>query len=252
MSFRGTRCSYSKCLCYNEEVMTNRTSGFTIIEVVLFLAISSLLAVGLMAGSSVAIQRQQYRDAVQSFANFIRDEYAHVVSVENNRSDTASLAGCDDSSRGQSECVIVGRYIATDDGEAYKTYPIYAKSIGEDWQYRFDDSQATAYKVGWGSKASMKGSTAGEASLVIYRNPKTGIIATYSDTKRYDSSIASPSSIDKLINVADSTKMVAREICIDNTGWAHWVSGERQSVMLAAYAASGNAVAVKKTTGVCV
>jgi type II secretory pathway pseudopilin PulG len=62
--------------------MIRRTSGFTIIEVVLFLAISGLMAIGLLAGTSMAIQRQQYRDAVQSFAGYLRDEYARVVSVD--------------------------------------------------------------------------------------------------------------------------------------------------------------------------
>ena len=82
--------------------MIRRTSGFTIIEVVLFLAISGLMAIGLLVGTSMAIQRQQYRDAVQSFAGYLRDEYARVVSVEND-----GTAKCGASVRGQSECFIV-------------------------------------------------------------------------------------------------------------------------------------------------
>ena len=57
-------------------------SGFTIVEVVLFLAITGLLTVGLLAGVSAALRQQQYHDAVQSFAGFIRDQYSRVIRIE--------------------------------------------------------------------------------------------------------------------------------------------------------------------------
>ena len=59
--------------------MGNWQKGFTIIEVVLVIAISGLMAAGIMIGVSSSINRQQYRDSVQSFAAFLRSEYSKVV-----------------------------------------------------------------------------------------------------------------------------------------------------------------------------
>ena len=63
--------------------MGNKQKGFTIIEVILFVAISGLLTSMLMVGVSMSINRQQYRDSVQSYAGFLRNEYSKVVNVEN-------------------------------------------------------------------------------------------------------------------------------------------------------------------------
>ena len=51
-----------------------RQDGFTIIEVTLFLAVSGFFAISLLVGASTAVQRQQYRDSVQSFANYLRSQ----------------------------------------------------------------------------------------------------------------------------------------------------------------------------------
>ena len=93
--------------------MGNKQKGFTIIEVILFVAISGLLTSMLMVGVSMSINRQQYRDSVQSYAGFLRNEYSKVVNVENERSKgTCPIEGSDgraETLRGQSDCVIVGR-----------------------------------------------------------------------------------------------------------------------------------------------
>ena len=72
-----------------------------------------------------------------------------MVNVENERSKgTCPIEGSDgraETLRGQSDCVIVGRYITTEgslgstDGNLYKTYPVYA--------YRPDKGSAWTYKT---------------------------------------------------------------------------------------------------------
>ena len=62
--------------------------GFTIIEVMLFLVVTSALAIMLVTSTGVAIQRQQYKDSVQSFASFWNNQYGKIVSPENERSAT--------------------------------------------------------------------------------------------------------------------------------------------------------------------
>lgn len=99
-------------------------SGFTVIEVVLFLAISGLLIAGLFVGVGTNIARRRYDDSVQATADELRGLYSRVadtVVVERPNDSSckgltaASLSeGVDltakgfNSGRGRSECVVYG------------------------------------------------------------------------------------------------------------------------------------------------
>jgi type II secretory pathway pseudopilin PulG len=95
-------------------------SGFTIIEVMLFLGVTGLLAVGILVGSGLAIGQQRYRDSVNSLKSFIQDQYSETSNVINSRPGNWS---CDGSGavgetaigggqpRGTSECVMLGRLV---------------------------------------------------------------------------------------------------------------------------------------------
>ena len=54
-------------LCYNEG-MKHKRKGFTLIEIVLFLAITGLLFVGIIVGTNNSIGQQRFTDSVQNFA----------------------------------------------------------------------------------------------------------------------------------------------------------------------------------------
>src|SRR4029450_12347478 len=96
---------------------TKTQSGFTLIEVMLFLAVTGLLAMGILAGSGAAINQQRYRDSVNSLKSDIQQQYSEVTSVINSRganwecnangviSDTGGPAG---EARGRSDCVMLG------------------------------------------------------------------------------------------------------------------------------------------------
>lgn len=57
-------------------------SGFSVIEVMLVLAITGLMLVGILGGSYTSITRQRYTDAVRSFAEYLRTNYSEVISPE--------------------------------------------------------------------------------------------------------------------------------------------------------------------------
>lgn len=231
-------------------------AGFTIVEVVLFLAIAGALAGTLLATTTAAIQQQQYRDAVQSFAGFLRGQYERVVSVENDRapSDHCPISGAlDRAGRGQSDCVIVGRYITTDghdgadaDGTTYVTYPVYARQSGDDWTYHLgarDDN----YQVNWSAKTKLpeQDSLRVYTSVLIYRDPRSGTMTIRSHDGRY-----TPSTIGFFIAGKDAggatfsdevAQVMRREICIYDE---KWMSGRRQSVFIARYPGSADAITV--------
>ncbi len=74
------------------EGMGKHKRGFTLIEVVLFLAVTTALFVGIAVGVQGSIFQQRYTDAVQNFAEFLRSVYSQVSNVQNEstgRSDKA-------------------------------------------------------------------------------------------------------------------------------------------------------------------
>lgn len=55
-----------------------RHFGFTLVEVSLFLAISGLLLIGIIAGTQNSINAQRFNDSVQNFVEFLRTVYSEV------------------------------------------------------------------------------------------------------------------------------------------------------------------------------
>ncbi|MDO4712898.1 MAG: type II secretion system protein [Candidatus Saccharibacteria bacterium] len=236
--------------------MTGRCRGFTIIEVMLFLAISGSLAVALLIGTSLAIQRQQYRDAVQSFAGFLSDQYAKVLHVENERTaKTCPLTGSLETLRGQSDCVIIGRYIAsvgptdTVDGSRYAAYPVYARKVGSTWRYAL--GEAAPYALNWGVKTrfSMQGELSARIALLMYRDPENGQIIMRANSGRYTSATIGEFIAGKSDSAATGDSQLARyEICVYDRGW---FQNERRSVFIGARAGSSSAIQVGNATGAC-
>lgn len=227
----------------------NRQQGFTIIEVILFLAISGSLAALLLVGMGTAIQQQQYRESVQSFASFLRSQYSRVINVENSRPDSAvcPIPGVESgSSIGQSECVVIGRYIRSDNGEgsSYLAYPVYGykNPATSDWIYALGDSDSE-YSVQWEAKSRYSHQPVGSTniSILMYRHPDMGNLAIRTDS----SSHASDINTFFVDNVSFGER---KEICVYSEGW---LSGQSRSIELGVRSGSSDAVSVINSTGGC-
>src|SRR5690349_9230293 len=100
---------------------TKKTAGFTIIEVMLFLAVSGALTVGILVGAGVAIGQQHYRDSVSSLKSLIQAQYNEAANVTNSRSGDESCSNANiiappssvttPQARGTSDCLLMGRSI---------------------------------------------------------------------------------------------------------------------------------------------
>lgn len=75
--------------------------GFTIIEVVLFLAITGILFMGITAATQNSIYLQRYTDSVENFTEFLRSVYSQVPNVQSE-------------STGRSDQVIYGKLVTFD------------------------------------------------------------------------------------------------------------------------------------------
>lgn len=56
--------------------------GFTIVEVSLFLALSSVIMLGIIFATNASVSRQRYNDSANNFADFLRGIYSSVIDVQ--------------------------------------------------------------------------------------------------------------------------------------------------------------------------
>ena len=131
-------------LMYNKRMGIDRgeeLKGFTIIEVMLFLALSGFLMVGILAGTGSSISNQRYKDAVQDAAEALRKAYSFVSDTQVNERDAKegicgstiekSLALNGDSSntgRGRTNCAVYGAVVTI-----YKDRVQTTSLIGKDY-----------------------------------------------------------------------------------------------------------------------
>lgn len=126
------------------------SSGFTIIEVMLFLAITGLMLAGILANANRSVNEQHYRDGVESVRNVFASEYAKVYSLTNSATSAVANPCVDDGAapakaRGMSDCLYVGRLIeiapTSGDGSSLKVRPVVARALTEG--NRYGDSSVT-------------------------------------------------------------------------------------------------------------
>ena len=176
--------------------------AFTIIEVSFFLAISGLMAVGLLAGMGATINSHRYRDSVASLQSQLQQEFSRVENIQYNRAGnescnaTASITSSS-SERGTTDCVIVGRFIAIN-GDKITSYPVIAHSTSavnesqDDITYlknhiiKTDQTQTIDEGRKWGNFITYSadfGNKKGDVRNVYFlvvRSPKSGNIYSFS------------------------------------------------------------------------
>ena len=187
----------------------NKELGFTIIEVSFFLAISGLMAVGLLASSGATINSHRYRDSVNSLQSQLQHEFTKAENVQNARSGSESCGSNAEvidhsvAPRGTSECVLLGRYVAIE-GDKIGSYPVIARSTAttddslNDIDYlksyvikadtregsRLDEGRKWGNSIAYSSgfPSNPRGTTR-SVYLLIVRSPKSGLIYSFSSAR---------------------------------------------------------------------
>lgn len=176
--------------------------GFTIIETILFLAITGVLVVSILVGTGTSINIQRYRDSVISLQSILQDQYSEVINVRNEV--PSGSVTCDSdaevtidpnapaSARGQGECVVLGRYIATVNsstlsmstvvGYISPTTILNSNDLESLKLYEMNTIQSSSeeYTIEWGSSLHRAGGDSPLSfSLLILRSPSSGIVRTF-------------------------------------------------------------------------
>lgn len=231
-------------------------TGFTLVEAMLFLAITGLLTVGILVGSGVAIGQQRYRDSVNSLKSFIQDQYSDVTNVTNSRDNQwrcdangniIEASGADAQARGTSNCVLLGRYITINDTgtvltsanvvgyrtpgaevatsdivELQNNYTLQASPLDQEEQ-----------EVKWGSRVVQPQSTTPMSfSMLVLRSPLSGSIMTFAA-----GGIQTPEALLVTNNVSTQ-----HNLCVDADLGAF--AGERLAVRIGAYATNQAAISI--------
>lgn len=250
----------------NPKMGVRRSSGFTIIETMLFLGITGLLIVGVLVGTGVSLNNQRYKDAVETFKGTLQQQYADLGSVQNGRSNTWS---CDATARpvedgqeirGQSECLIVGRYLRIE-GSSINFYTVLARQnptpgpattdIGKlagNYTYNISTAEVDEKQLEWGTTIAWPRSGTGSGGaeprtigILFIRSPETGNIYTFTDNSipRDTASITSQTFTNMMIAGPSIPGRGQRALCLRSGGL---FSGGDMAVSLSQYAAGASAV----------
>ena len=196
-----------------------KKSGFTIVEIALFLALSGFLMIGLILSANASISRQRYTDSVNNFADFLKGAYTDVLNVSNYSTDSSS-----NFNGGRSTTAIYGKFIvfgetpAADESEAtIYSYDVVGTAVSSSEASSLMNKYATvremmasseinaaiidnsncktvgscansfykmeSYTMPWDARAE-QGTNASDgqilkAAVLIVRSPVTGTIRTY-------------------------------------------------------------------------
>lgn len=245
--------------------MSARTeTGFTLVEAMLFLAITGLLTVGILVGSGVAIGQQRYRDSVNSLKSFIQDQYNEVTNVTNNRGNewrcdangaVTETNGTDAQARGTSNCVLLGRYVTVNDNGTiltganvvgYRTPGVDLATsdiveLQDNYTLQVSPLEQEEQDVKWGSRIVQPQSTTPMPfSMLVLRSPLSGSVMTFAA-----SGVQAPQALLLANNVATQ-----HNLCVDADPGTF--VGERLAVRIGAYATNQAAVSIPaESEGVC-
>ena len=226
-------------------ILAKGHKGFTIIEVMLFLAVSGALAAGVLGGSSVAINNQRYVDAANSFKAVVQEEFINTTRVINLReADTSSpcqvVPALEARPPGASDCVIIGRLVSINESgmmtrsniiglepttpapendiEAIKAYQLTIDMLGQETTQM---SCGTSVNRGGPNKP---------ASIIILRAPSGNVLSFVRSTETTTSA--------ELRNGAFVNNQ-PRAICVDASGWT---VSQMQKIVIPAYTSTPSSV----------
>lgn len=242
-----------------------KTAGFTIVEVILVLAVTGMMMVGVLVGSAAQVRQQEYRDSVHSLQSEVQRQYSLVQNPTIDRTPDDSKTTCGittTTQRGASDnCFVVGRLLSSSNGTDISETPILGQSPGGNssqpiiaggprdtangWKLYINQTATAHYTVSWGSRIQPTDTNAGGAkqfNILLIMSPADGSVRTYAERAPV---IADPSQLYGLL--ASSTTL---NLCV--TGGSGTIFGDPMAVQLPAAASSAASIRIPpQSDGVC-
>jgi len=196
-----------------QRIRREQQAGFTVVEIILFLAVTGALIAALLGGVGIALNNQRYQDAVQSFKTLLQAQFTELDSISNEHDgtwtcDTATAktsqspdgTGAED--RGRSQCYIVGRYVTINNADVTisevigsdsstkttKTNPTDIDVMAGNYHYNLSSVRTETDSLSWGTQISwpvptvsgphdgaQAQGTSRAIAILIMRSPDSGI-----------------------------------------------------------------------------
>lgn len=232
--------------------------GFTIIETILFLAVTGILTVSIMVGAGVAINMQRYKDAVATLQSDIQQQYEDAVSIKNSRENLSTVPGCA-GGRGQTECILMGNLMTIGYNGNVVQHVVYGT---EPSSAALDDTVTNEYDImkaynprvvpvttqntslEWGTGIAWPTSgtdpevrppgTSRDIGILVIRSPRSGIVYTFTRDDAVTTNLA---------DIVDVARRNVRTICVRSTGWV--TDRNQMSITITAGASSASGVQVR-------
>ena len=232
---------------------TSRPSAFTIIETVLFLGLTSLMILGILITTGRSVDIQRYRDAVDSLQSKIQEQYSITANPENYINgqyscNNAVITMGGNGYKGQSNCVIIGRYLTVGDANSSSIdiYPVIGNDVSfptgttdlnalQNANLTVATSQKETYSIEWSSSMKTQAKLPIAFSILIARSPVSSNIMTFVSSSS-NASLSSNNST-YFINSAGLSQPLI--ICLDSGGV---LSGNTMGVRVDANAANSSAI----------
>lgn len=217
--------------------------GFTIIEVMLFLAVGGALTAGIMVSVGAGIAGQRYKDSAATFESDLQQQFESATSVVNNR--VGTIDGCD-GAIGRSNCIMLGTLTTVERDGDIDRYVVYGQEVSttgsggyqdeyqllRDYEPRVNLASRRSSSMEWGTGIANPSESSGplDLAILIVRSPQSGVTYAFSrdslDTSR-------------LSEMVESSGRTQRIICVAPAGL---IMPEKQAVIIGENASSANSV----------
>lgn len=229
------------------------TKGYTVIEVMLFLAVSGALAAAIMLTAGANISAQRYKDAVATFEADLQQQFEASAAVVNDR--TSTVGSCS-GTVGRSDCLMLGTYTVVRANGGVSRYVVYGKEptsgspsseiqLLRNYKPTINPASVETSLMEWGTGVKKQGSGTNPLTfgLLVLRSPETGSVFSFYQTLD-DASLPSGAAVE-LTDMVNDSNQKQQVICVDTTGW---LAPERLAVVIRERARSANAIEIMSST----
>ncbi len=247
-----------------------RRGGFTVIEVMLFLAITGALSVAILIGSGAALGQSRYRDSVNSFKGLIQEQYGQIANVVSSDEEkptciqngsTLDFSDDPEQARGTSDCVIMGRFLLVEPTKV-TTYNVIGlpttDTVGDSdvealQNYALATTSPETHEVAWGATLKEPGETEDlKVAVLLLRSPLSGSILTYIEDDSSDlvGIIDDENGNHAPTSMINDDNMTQKDFCVDSNGRSGMTN--RMAVRINARASNQSAIEIPlESEGVC-
>lgn len=229
-------------------------SGFTVVEVIIFIAISGALLALAMVSVSGSVRNARFEDDVRSTESYLQRQYSEVASGRNIRDTTLRCTGGvvsagPSAAPGTSTCIVLGRLLSVDvggdtitsryivaDGTATMSGATESAKIMSLGPTVVDDSLLNgSFQNPWGAvyQQMVDGTATNINSLAIIRSPDSGRMVIYHQLVASVTGTTTLALTDAQLNRKASLCLYSSELTGGRKGYVNVAAGQGQGVIQA-------------------